>query len=712
MRVKWKKVLFPLSFLMVIFTIYSCTTNTDSTISGKLSLLTGENHPAQRFDITDISIQSLDGPKGDNSVHVPEEADFVPGEIIVKYKKGINPSFMTNSVKQSSLILEKGNRDIERGAVDLLKLSITAKSTHSINRIKQITLEEVDRLNSIPEIEYAEPNYIYRASSLPDDTDLNLQWHYPLIKLDKFWTDDTLDAVDDLSSVSVAVIDTGVARQAGGVNHPDLDGIFRDEYDFVDIDSDATDLVDFPYNSYHGTHVIGTIGALTNNGDRVAGVAGGNSFAGDTNPFSGVRVIPLRALDSRGNGTAYDIAQAIRYASGLKTDLYPIVPVIQKADIINLSLGGGFSQYMKDAITEAYYDQGVTIVASAGNEYSDLINYPAAYPEVIAVSAVDLGAEKTEYSSYGSNIDITAPGGEDKFDLNMDGEPDGVYSTLFNDTDFIETFSKGTSMSAPHVSGAAALVIKGLQENPASPPITPLKVKTVLFNSAIDLGNQEFYGWGLLNAHAAVSKALGQPSPQIPVMHPFPKTVRIEGPGSTGSFILKNIGNNDLLTIDSITVGDDPDGLISDIWPPSGVVDLNGLEVQLTFNTNGHQDGKTYSAIIDITDSTGAKEQVYAIYKYIGVVYVIAFDSLTLKPVKIVTTSYEKGYEYTIDGLSKGSYIIGASTDRINNENDIILFESGEVFGFYASISNQIVLNVRERVSLNNVDFLIVDESL
>jgi hypothetical protein len=269
-------------------------------------------------------------------------------------------------------------------------------------------------------------------------------------------------------------------------------------------------------------------------------------------------------------------------------------------------------------------------------------------------------------------------------------------------------------MAAPHVSGAAALVIKGLQENPASPPTSPLEVKTVLFTSAIDLGNQEYYGWGLLNAHAAVSRALGQPTPQIPMMHPFPKTIRMEGSGLTGNFTLKNIGNNDLITIDSISVGDDPDGLILDIWPPSGVVNSNGLDVQVTLDTSEMQDGKTYSAVIDITDSTGDKEQVYAVYKYIGDVYVVAFDFSTFEPVKIVKTSYERGYEYTINGLNQGDYIIGASTNR---DDDQVLFESNEVYGFYAivnieaRISSQIVLNVRERVSLNNVDFLIIDGS-
>lgn len=140
---------------------------------------------------------------------------------------------------------------------------------------------EIGRLNSLTYVEYAEPNYIYRAQFTPNDEYYSRQWHLPLTKIDRVWDDGSLTLLNDLSSVTVAVIDTGIVRYS--TVHPDLTGIFRDEYDFISDseksldgdgpDDDASDTG----SSYHGTHLSGIIGALTNNFTGVAGVAGGNS---------------------------------------------------------------------------------------------------------------------------------------------------------------------------------------------------------------------------------------------------------------------------------------------------------------------------------------------------------------------------------------------------------------------------------------------------
>ena len=194
-------------------------------------------------------------------------------------------------------------------------------------------------------------------------------------------------------------------------------------------------------------------------------------------------------------------------------------------------------------------------------------------------------------------------------------------------------------------------------------------------------------------------------------MHPFPKTIRLEGRNSQAKFTLKNIGNSEQISVAdiSVTSGHDPDNLISSIFPQSGTIDSDGLAVDVSLNINDLDSGKTYSAMIDITDSGGNKEHVFAVYKYIGDVYVVAFDAFSLKPVEFVLTSYKNGYEYSIDDLPEGNYIIGASTDR---NGDKILFQTGEVFGFFTTISNQIIINLNESTALLDVDFQIVDELL
>jgi serine protease len=372
-----------------------------------------------------------------------------------------------------------------------------------------------------------------------------------------------------------------------------------------------------------------------------------------------------------------------------------------------MSFGGSVnSQTIKDAISSAY-EKKIVLVAAAGNEYTDTPMYPAAYPEVLSVAAVDIGAERAEYSNFGTSIDIAAPGGFESLDLDFDGYKDGIFSTYFNN-DFTYSYASGTSMAAPHVSGVAAIVIKALQVRGVT-DISPQTVKSYLTDSAINIGNPDYYGSGLVNAYAAASKALGQPNPQLPVLFPFPKTVKLTGMTSSGSFVLKNIGKVTPITITSIESIYGTKDLISNITPQSGEIGTDGLSVQVTLDTAGLRDGRTYSARIDITDLDENLEYVYALYKYIGDVYVVALDASSHEIVQIALTSYEEDFQYLLDNLPQGEYIIGASTDR--DENGII-FEFGEVYGFFQSVSNQVSIRLISGVSLEGVNFQIIDELL
>ncbi|NEP44127.1 MAG: peptidase S8, partial [Okeania sp. SIO2H7] len=225
--------------------------------------------------------------------------------------------------------------------------------------------------------EYIEPNYIYEANAIvldsgnvPNDPLYGKQWNLRSINVEAAWQE------TKGSGVTVAVIDTGITRV------PDLEKTeFVPGYDFVNDRTLATD------DNGHGTHVAGTVAQSTNNDYGVAGIA------------YEAKLMPLKVLDSYGSGTISDIAEAIKFAAD------------NDADVINMSLGGGGeSQLMKEAIEYAH-NKGVVIIAAAGNSNQNAAGYPARYPKVIGVSALDPSGEKAPYSNFGAGVDISAPGG-------------------------------------------------------------------------------------------------------------------------------------------------------------------------------------------------------------------------------------------------------------------------------------------------------------
>jgi serine protease len=243
-------------------------------------------------------------------------------------------------------------------------------------REKLRTLYLIKELKNDPDIADAGLNHIHRTLFVPNDPLFRFQWHYPQINLPQIW--DLTTGADAI----VAVIDTGVA-----LGHPDLQGQLVDGYDFVrdrtsagdgdGIDPDPSDPGDHSNpdgnSSFHGTHVTGTVAAATHNGIGVAGVA------------FGAKVMPLRALGRFGEGTSYDIEQAVRFAARLPNDSGTLPP--RRADVINLSVGGRGSSTASQAVYDQARAAGVVIVAATGNEASSQPIFPAGYPGVIAVSA-------------------------------------------------------------------------------------------------------------------------------------------------------------------------------------------------------------------------------------------------------------------------------------------------------------------------------------
>jgi thermitase len=328
----------------------------------------------------------------------------------------------------------------------------------SVSRLKVPagrTAEAIDRLKACPGVIYAEPNYVVSAAeTIPDDTFWSNQYGLRAIRAPQGW-----DLAAGSSAVTIAVVDSGV-----DLAHVDLAGKILPGYDFIN--NDAVPQDDF-YLS-HGTHVAGIAAAITDNGTGVAGVSWG------------ARLLPVKVLDSSGNGTSAGVAEGITWA------------VDHGAQVINLSLGGPDpSTVLEDAVNYAY-GQGVVVVAAAGNFGTNAPFYPASYAHVIAVAATDSSNNRYANSDFGSWVDLAAPGVS-------------VFSTLRNNTYGNLT---GTSMASPFVAGLAA-ILRGLPGN-----TSPDQIEQQLETTALDLGTagrDDLFGYGLIQADAAIRSVSASP---------------------------------------------------------------------------------------------------------------------------------------------------------------------------------------------------------
>lgn len=316
------------------------------------------------------------------------------------------------------------------------------------------TIKQLRKSPFKQEIEYIEPNYIYHSLEIPNDPGYAQQWNLRSINIEQAWEDSKGEGI------TVAVIDTGVSKV------PDLEQTeFVEGYNFVDNTVNADDDIG------HGTHVAGTIAQSTNNNYGVAGVA------------YKAKIMPLKVLGVNGGNIA-DIAEAIKFAAD------------NGADVINMSLGGGGDSLLMQSAIKYAHDKGVVIVAAAGNENRNSAVYPARYPQVISVAAIDSAGLKAPYSNFGAGVDISAPGGS---------ETGKILQETINPENKQPEFIgyQGTSMASPHVAGVAALIKATGMENPD-------EVRAVLMQSVrkVEKDPLNHYGAGQLDATSAVRLAL------------------------------------------------------------------------------------------------------------------------------------------------------------------------------------------------------------
>ena len=434
-------------------------------------------------------------------------------QFIVKYRSGTAERSSSAAIDRGLQRASQGLTRSKAGQAVALKhfrrMSLGADVVRANRALSRSDAEALmRRIAADPNVEYVEVDVRMYPILSPNDSRYADQWHYfgatAGINAPAAWDKSTG------SGIVVAVVDTGRTP------HSDLDANTVAGYDFISNtttsqdgngrDNNPNDQGDWYTNSacgtnappsanssWHGTHVAGTIGAVTNNSKGVAGVA------------FGAKIQHVRVL-GRCGGSLSDIADGVTWASGGTVSGIPANST--PAQIINMSLGGGgsCSTTYQNAINGAV-GRGSTVIVAAGNSNNNAANnQPANCANVVTVGAIDSNGARsvwssTQKSSYGSVVDLAAPGSN-------------IWSTLNSGTQGqgSESYASygGTSMATPHVAGVAALV-QSRRKALGLALYSPSQLETLLKNTvrAVPQTPDQPLGVGMLNADAAVTAAGG-----------------------------------------------------------------------------------------------------------------------------------------------------------------------------------------------------------
>jgi serine protease len=423
-------------------------------------------------------------------------ADYVPGKVIVKYRD--------HAPRVVRAIVQRRTR------TRFARLMPGGSRVLSVARDRSVP-ETITALRRHRNVEWAVPDYIAHADAFyPNDPGVvgtpsgwtQTQWDLvgPFgVDAPDAWTEAAAMGAPGGRGVTVAVLDTGLAYENRGRYRkaPDMQrNHVTHGYDFVDNDTHPDD------ENGHGTHVSMTIAEATNNGIGLTGLA------------YGVKIMPLRVLDSEGAGDAVAISRAIRYAAD------------HGAQVINMSLEFDTSVTASQipeivtAVRHAHHEDSL-LVAAAGNEADSAVAYPAHTTHVIAVGATTQDGCQADYSNSGPGLKLMAPGGgsdapnadnaNDVANCHPGVDEPPIYQQTFARDGSVRSFAirgpeyEGTSMASPHVAAAAALLIatKRLGAHP-----TPNQVEARLEQTARDLGPPGYdtrYGYGLIQPAAALA---------------------------------------------------------------------------------------------------------------------------------------------------------------------------------------------------------------
>jgi subtilisin family serine protease len=330
----------------------------------------------------------------------------------------------------------------EQGRIPALNVRIIRVPKAAAERL-------ITALQNHPDVEYAEPDFTAEAIATPNDPLFmnDQQWHLTMINAPAAW-----DISTGSSNVVVAVVDSGV-----NANHPDLAGkILSSGYDYVANDTNPMD------ENGHGTAVAGVVSPACNNDLGIAGVSWLSM------------ILPVRVLNANGSGSYSAISSGITYAAD------------KGARIINMSLGGTSSSKTLQAAVNYAWNKNCILVAASGNNGNNIAVYPAACSNVVAVAASDSLDGHPTWSSYGSYIDVAAPGVD--------------IATLYGADQY--AWWTGTSFSSPVTAGVFALMVS------KKPELSNTQLVNLLLNNCDDIGiagYDTYFGNGRVNADRAVA---------------------------------------------------------------------------------------------------------------------------------------------------------------------------------------------------------------
>jgi cell wall-associated protease len=419
------------------------------------------------FDLDNIKGKSLESFLQENKL-VSDSKDYQANEIIVSLKGDTTTAL---AIATAKTVL--GNQI----QVQTLQTKDTIIDNTYIVKFQGNASPRamVAALEKLPNVRYAEPNY--KATSFGSDIQYTTQWSLkntgqfegtPGVDIGYTKLNSLLAGLK-LNQTLIGVVDTGV-----NYTLQDLKSRLRVDLgkDFVNSDLDPMD------DNDHGTHVSGTIAAVSDNYYSVAGI---NQYAS---------IIPVKVLNQDGRGNMSNVALGIRHA------------VDKGAKVINLSLGtNDFVQTVEDQLIYAK-QKGVTVIAAAGNDGNSSLSYPGSSENVVGVGATDNTEALADFSNYGDGIDIVAPGVKIA-SLTKNGEV---------------KYASGTSMATPHVVAVAGLIYA------MKPDVTPEQVISLLTQNTVDLGTPGYdttFGWGRLDAAKVVTAVKGlSAKPGKPTVNP------------------------------------------------------------------------------------------------------------------------------------------------------------------------------------------------